>query len=538
MNRAPISRRVALAAASVIVLALSACGNPSPSAGSVPGTLPVIHVAGAGGAEGAMAADSVGGASSSKMMAANLSFVFDGQAPDLTGPAGSWFFPAGERVSDDAVRAVAAAMGVVGDIVTQPADMGGGRMIGSADYTQPSITVGDDALSTWWFNPGQTAVPMVSCAVVDPTIASVGGATEPVPAPDATAAVSPDVSADTVPADGVMVDPMPCEPTPPPAGVPTKDEAEAKARQHLTDLGLDPAGFELDTYADEWGANVTGYLLLDGVRTTLSISVGYGAEGAVTWASGFLASPQRSADFPRIGVEAAVQRLNDQQTDMMRGWSPAEGDALSTDSVTAEPAADAPLPAPVCPELTADTETTAVTDTPCVPIDDGTIVIEPPIDVQPMVVALADPQPSLEQVWDVDGTVWLLPGYSFTSTDGGIWSVTAIPDDYLQIDDAAVEPAPLPVETAPTETAPQDATPADSVPVDEAWDVYPAGPPSAEAAAIALVGRSLDDLLTIPWTVRVVRQDGADLAVTADFQASRVNVFVVDGVVTEVQGLG
>ena len=149
-------------------------------------------------------------------------------------------------------------------------------------------------------------------------------------------------SSDTVPTDMPVIDPMPCE-VDPPEGVPTKDEAEAKTRELLTSLGLDPASYQFETWADDWSANVTGYLVLDGVRTNLAVSAGYGGEGALVWASGFLATPQRGVDYPRIGVEAAVQRLNDQQGNLPRGVGPAVMEAVPADA-----AIGAPEPAPVC----------------------------------------------------------------------------------------------------------------------------------------------------------------------------------------------
>jgi hypothetical protein len=533
MKRSPISRRVALAAASVLVLALSACGDPSSSSGTVPGTLPVIRVAGsgAGGAEGALAADA-SASMSSKMMPSNLTYVFDGQIPDLTSPAASWVFRVGERASDDAFRALAAALGVSGDVVVQPADMGGGRMIGSTDYTGPSVYLGDDALSSWWFN-GNQAGSFGGCAVAEPMPAESGdaesgdaGSSGDVTSSDATLSV-PDPAPPTT-----LVDPMPCEDVQPPTGVPTKDEAEAKARQLLTALGVDPASYQFDTYADEWNASVTGYLVLDGVRTTVSMSVGYGAEGSLVWASGFLATPQRSADYPRIGVEAAVERLNDQQASMLRGWGPAPADA-TIEPAPAEPMADAPDSVePVVP-------TTCVDDaaTTCVSIAPTEFPVDMPVAMQPIVITLTDPQPTLEQLWDVDGTVWLVPGYSFTSADGGVWSVTAIGDEYLQLDDAAVD-QPVTVDTATGDSVVEPVTVPSAVTGDNAWDLNPSGPLNVEQATAALVGRSLDEVATIPWTVRVVRKDGVDLAATADFQPQRVNVVVENGTVTEVQGIG
>ena len=54
------------------------------------------------------------------------------------------------------------------------------------------------------------------------------------------------------------------ETTPPPVGVPTADEAEARTRDLMTAVGLDPADFKLETYADQWYASVTATEQLDG----------------------------------------------------------------------------------------------------------------------------------------------------------------------------------------------------------------------------------------------------------------------------------
>src|SRR5262249_1880831 len=64
-----------------------------------------------------------------------------------------------------------------------------------------------------------------------------------------------------------------------------------------------------------------------------------------------------------------------------------------------------------------------------------------PVDDTPTTVTLTGATPSLEQEWATDGTVWLLPGYSFTSSDQGIYSVVAIPPQFRQID----QPTPDPV---------------------------------------------------------------------------------------------
>jgi hypothetical protein len=49
--------------------------------------------------------------------------VFSGTAPDLTAPAGSWYFPAGAAATPEQVAAVAKALGVEGDVRTLPAEV-------------------------------------------------------------------------------------------------------------------------------------------------------------------------------------------------------------------------------------------------------------------------------------------------------------------------------------------------------------------------------------------------------------------------------
>ena len=48
-----------------------------------------------------------------------------------------------------------------------------------------------------------------------------------------------------------------------------------------------------------------------------------------------------------------------------------------------------------------------------------------------------EPRPSLEQLWASDDTVWLLPGYAFDAKDGGIYSVLAVEDQYIEVTEPA-----------------------------------------------------------------------------------------------------
>ena len=212
-----------------------------------------------------------------------------------------------------------------GDVRTLPAEQGGGWAVGPEDYSAAVLTVGSDGMLSWYLSPGQPTVTSVGCAVAS------GSATEPaLGAPGVRDAVPP---AETVPAEAVPGDTAPatdgvapdvvapdCPVPNPPVGVPTKDEALAKAKQLFADWGYDVSSFQFDdAYADEWGASVNASLVLDGLKAPVMLSVGFGENGTVTYASGYLATPARGADYPTIGAAAGLERLKT-QNQFVGGW--------------------------------------------------------------------------------------------------------------------------------------------------------------------------------------------------------------------------
>lgn len=531
------SRRFAFAAAALLV-GLSACGDSSPS--TVAGSKLAMIQLGAGSSSGAgteaVAAD--------KMMAQmrDVTFVFDGDASTV-GPNGSaWTLPTGGTPDKDRITKLAELLGVEGELREVPADQGGGWMIGAADYTTATLMVSADGMLSWWFNPApSTVASSVECSYTDPAIDVVPvdtvvpnvsvATTDPV----ATIAVEPAATdASTVVGGDAVVSPPDgsCDVPLPPANVPDKATAIEKAKQLFADMGYDNASYEYEVYGDEWGANVTAYLLLDGKRSPLSLSVGFGAEGAITWASGSLATPVPAGEYPLVGVDGGVVRLNDESGQWAGFWGGPMARMESTDiasDVVTEVVADAAGSEAVAPPETIATEPGQVGDT--ISIDQP---VEPELsEPEPVTVHLTAVKLGLTMIWAADNTVWLLPAYEFNADDGGQYTVIAVDDSFVQL------PDPFPTDTVTVETA--SAEPSDAVDVAETVAVDDSQA-AAEEVGKSIVGLPIDEATTraeaAGFIVRVTNLDGVDQAITFDMRLDRLNVSVVDGVVTAFLSIG
>ena len=449
------SRRLALVSL-VFVFGAAACGSQSPStSGTTPGTevtvpastttLPVIHLAASGrNASGGGAASTapMAAEADSKLMPimAATDFVYDGDLPALDGSAASWFFGPGQQPDRARIAALAASFGITGDVRELPADQGGGWAVGPADFSGPVLSVGSDGMSSWWLS----AAPMPAIAGCAIPVDSGGGAA------GSEASSSTAAPADTLPPEKIDPSAPDCTPQPP-QNVPTADEALAKAKDLFTSWGYDLSSYEFDTpYADEWSASVNAWLLVDGMRTPLQLSVGFGENGTVTWASGSLATPQRGPDFPIVGAAAGLQRLKDQQGQWAaystgiatREVAPAAGEATgaATDAVSGTAASGTGVATPdiaIAPPLCTDTVDATVVAPDC--------TVAP---VEPITVHLNSVKTDLTMVWADDNTIWLLPAYTFSSADGGLYSVMAVDDAYIQ------QPAVEPATTEPTGAEP------------------------------------------------------------------------------------
>jgi hypothetical protein len=483
-----------------------------------------IAEAGRGTAELDVAAqDSTAGSAdidrSTGLMPAFAGYVFeigDG-LPALPTNSTGYHYAGGVGVDAAEVGRIADALGVAGVPEAAAPDSGNQWRVGPEDGSAPALFVASDGQVSWYYSNAWATAEVAGCGVSGST-----GATTEV---DASGEATVDVDVDArVPRTDVPNEdqPIPIEecPTPePPAGVPTAEEAVAKANELLTALGEDPAMFEFETYADEWSASVMALTTVDGVRSPIGFGFGFGAEGSLQWANGTLAEPVATGPYPLIDLDTAIARLEDQNG----MWGYGGVDVLAVDARETVDAGETGAAAPdeVARDRTADDEQT-------MPID-GSIPPTP----EPVVATLVDVEADLWWVWDTDNTVWLLPAYKFTDTEGNEFTVPAVTDEYMIVVEPTIEPQPVPAE------------PLDPVVVDP-----PTSDPATSDVVAPLDPAVLDQFVGVPlpefeevakrygFTTRVVRQDGVDLAGTADFSESRVNVAVEGDVVTEIVSIG
>ncbi|MBU3688616.1 MAG: hypothetical protein B7C54_10875 [Acidimicrobiales bacterium mtb01] len=476
----------------VSVLALvAACGDDPDGANP-----PIIRAT--GGA--AMAGTEMAGNSpmvGDKMMyrPVDWNFVFGGDLPALDSPAWAWVLAADPRPTDEKLRFLVDYFDIAGDFAERTEGVGEPWeyttwMAGSADGSEASINVSSDAMLSWWYSKGYGPVVSAPGCVVPPEIAVDPAAVDPA-AGDSTIA-----SSDLTMPCGSPVEPPAIEP---PVGVPSKDEAIAKFREMAVAFGYSADDLAIDAWADDWSASVTGWVRLDGVRSPLSMSASYGENGELTWASGVLAEPEKFAEYPRVGTTAALERMTNEYNGM---WTGTGGPMARGGGIAIEPAIE-PMPVD------------------SLPVDSMPAIDTVPIEPETITVTIEAVEEELVYVWSEDGSVYLVPGYAFLATQDGYESrylVSAMPDEYVQ---QAETPGDVTVDTAVP--GPDDAHSGVDVPKGAEKDLVGL----AEKAAVEAAESQ-------GWVVRVVARDGEEFPITMDYSTARVNLTVVDGVVTEV----
>ncbi|MEY3796420.1 MAG: hypothetical protein RLZZ170_434, partial [Actinomycetota bacterium] len=374
-------KKILVPALSVFALfAVSSCGD-DPDASGPP--ILVLSAANGGGwsatAPAASDMSTAEGMDEKMMWAYQQNFTAATELPALDSSARSYTLVAGD-VSANSRNALKEAFGVTEDFVAQDAEQGGGYLAGNYDGTTPTLYVGSDAMRYWSYSPAwdESSISSRPC-IIDSDTTYVP--TSDVPAPIAEICAEPAA----------------------PENVPTKAEAEELFAATMTALGVNNDDLILDSYSDEWGANVTGYLTIDGVRSPLSWSVGYGAEASITWASGVFADVQDGASYPRIGTAAAIERLNSQQAGNWGG--PMVRGGVTYDTAVASDIAATPVPEPASSDVEAAVTTEPATSDAAPTLD------APAPEVQEVLIIGVEEE--LVTLYGADGSIYLVPGYTF-----------------------------------------------------------------------------------------------------------------------------
>ncbi|MGA0219681.1 MAG: hypothetical protein ACO3LV_03050, partial [Ilumatobacteraceae bacterium] len=285
----------------------------------------VIRVASNGTAESGAAlatADQAASEASGDEMASSMmvpwtvitGFVAADSLPALPTDSTGWVHRAGRSVPLDTATRMAEVFGVDPTPVTGRQDADWTTYgFGPDDGSSPSLMFGIGAEQDWWFNSGWSNEMNDPCIEVE---------TE----------------------EGIFFEcPEPVAPT----GVPTADEARERALELWRRLGIDTSAVEIEVWADEWYASVSGSIRLPGSPVQSAnagwLSVGFGANGVLEYASGTLSRPEPAGPYPLIGIEEALKRLSRYHTwptafidDMVVAIDePAPADETSVDAVDA-----------------------------------------------------------------------------------------------------------------------------------------------------------------------------------------------------------
>ena len=282
---------------------------------------------------------------------------------------------------------------------------------------------------------------------------------------------------------------------PPPVGVPTKDEALAKAGEFFKVLGIDAKSFSITANASEYSTDVQAVPNLDGITAQGQMSsFNFGGEGKLQFANGFLVAPDKADSYPRIGTLKAFELLKTgsgtggyfvttasagasplrRSLPLQPRWTPPRGrTARRTTQASGDPPPQARCACPRQPQtppasanhnaVRVESLRAAATHDRCrrsadvavgdhVHVDrlrlhardhdpsyrspDATTAAPPPAcpeptPPEPVTITITGVHETLLNLMGADGSMWLVPGYEFTSTDGGTWPVLAIDQSFV-----------------------------------------------------------------------------------------------------------
>ena len=488
-------RRITLPALTACALLLVACGGSTDASNP-----PILSIANS--ADQPRGALEASGSGDKMMWMGGMHFTASVDLPSLDSDAASYVISA-SSVSKRDLSSLREVFALKDEFVVQGADVGGGYLAG--DYStgdSPTMSVSADAMHYWSYQaPWSRSMTDVGCEVA------------PVASGDAVSSVEP------------------CAAPTPPKNVPSAAQAEDLFFQMLKDLGLKSKDFITESYADEWNANVTGYLMIDGVRTSLSWSASYGADAELVWASGVLAEVTQAADYPRIGTAQGVERLNNEY-----GWDgpTVRGGVADEDMSVESPSSAGTVGLGTEPVFDEGVEATVATE----PVIPDAVILNPPDDQEMPVteIEITAVEEELVSLYGSDGSIYLVPGYAFlpaTAPGQAVrYIVSALPDEFT---DEANDDSDQTPDTGVSE-----------VPTPETIVPEPFDPSTSAAAGAAITQAAADTLLAMSegtsettaanngWEVRIGQRDDMVYAQTKDYRPDRVTLTIVSGKVTKV----
>ncbi|WP_028046153.1 hypothetical protein [Cellulomonas sp. URHE0023] len=325
-------------------------------------------------------------------------FASEGLSTD-GGSAPAYGFDAAATFSQATIERVAAALGVTGT----PQQQYGQWTVGPNDGSGATVSISPDGLtSISYYDPARdpwTCLKYEIQPVEPPTGADPAQSTE---GSAQTEPFAPDPAPDT------------CQTSTDPA--PTGDAAVALAKDTMSALGVDPAGFELEASTEPSGPQLTtvsAYQVVDGQRSGLSWSFSVVATG-VQSVYGALAPTVPLGDYDVVSPSEAAARLSDPR------FGPSYGGVMPMSMADGTARADVE-------GMTADVAP-APSDAPTVP---ATPSAGSPLAWPVQHVTLVSSRLGLALTTLPGGASVLAPTYELTDADGSIWTVIAVADHDL-----------------------------------------------------------------------------------------------------------
>ena len=273
-----------------------------------------------------------------------------------------------------------------------------------------------------------------------------------------------------------VVEPAPALPT----NLISEDEAVKRSKNYLTKAKMTTADYVLSAVRTDWSTEVTGVVQVDNVLTNMTVNFSYGQDGVLMYASGPMMTITRADKYPLVTVEKALERLSLPQYSFYGGAARIASDVAVSESVST---------------------------------NDQAIV--------PLTIPITDVRLTLMESNLSNATHMLLPAFTFSNGDGDVATVMAVSDEFVVFPDSP------PVDPGVTEPGVPEPEP--GVIVQEL----------TQGSADSLIGLTEDEAKKVAtergWAIRVAMRDGESLMLTTDYRQDRVNITVVNKLVTSVQ---